>query len=110
MTSMMNRSDAEWWDDFNRADEDASRRRHPAGRARTPMDTAQDFHDDVQLIDEQTGRVLPRQILPPAEVPEAPASILSLPARIALWALALAASVVYGVAVFAVFYGWEGPF
>ncbi|WP_248499521.1 hypothetical protein [Tomitella gaofuii] len=37
-----------------------ARRRHPAAAAqRTPMDTAQEFHDEV---DAQTGRILPRRI------------------------------------------------
>ncbi|WP_182357740.1 hypothetical protein [Tomitella gaofuii] len=37
-----------------------ARRRHPAGTGRrTPMDTACDFHDEV---DTQTGRLLPRRI------------------------------------------------
>lgn len=49
-------------------DELEARRRHPAGAAhRTPMDTASDFHDEV---DAQTGRVLPRRI-PGAVEPQA---------------------------------------
>lgn len=49
--------------------EHRARRRHPAGRARDPLTTACEFHDEV---DAQTGRVLPRTI--PARTDCAPAS------------------------------------
>lgn len=112
MSRMTERSDAEWYAGLGIPLEDTSeagsRRRHPAGRARTPMDTAQDFHDELEAIDAQTGRVLPRRIGPDAFPAEPPAPAISR-AEIVGWTILLTAVAgVVGWVILAVFYGWEG--
>lgn len=108
MTNMTSRSDTEWWDAFNRADENASRRRHPAGRARTPMDTAEDFHAEAAEIDAQTGRVLPRRIDPPIRIAEHPSPPTSLLECVVMGALGGLATMAIAWVLLATFYGWEG--